>query len=273
MAFAYLAIGLGARTLEGTVVNKNVARNHHRGNFQATMASSSSSLSSMGGSALSPISSSTDFSNISGQQEFDMILPDPSVLLSMAVVTILCIVVVTVWSQQVVPISRTKLALSKRSGPVREYLDELQGVSNNEGLLIESESQSQATMNVASTDNALTTHNNDDLPLSSKVTVLAASDLSTHTEAIPDTTPLLSEQQQQQQVNTSSQQRLLERWLFADWLRQRQTKKPGRQKEPALPILKSAKWNSGDNPILVTTLLIMAPVLVTSTLDYLSQAL
>ncbi len=271
MAFAYLANGLGA----GTVVNKNVARNHHRRNFQATMAlsvSSSSSLSSMGGSALSQISSSTDFSNISGQQQFDMILPDPSVLLSMAVVTILCIVVVTVWSQQVVPISRTKLALSKRSGPVREYLDELQGVSNNEAPLVESESQSQATMNLASTDNALTIHNNDDLPLSSTETVLATSDLTTHTEAIPNTTPLLSEQQQQQPVNTSSQ-RLLERWLFADWLRQRQTKKSGRQKEPALPILKSAKWNSGDNPILVTTLLIMAPVLVTSTLDYLRQAL
>ena len=42
-----------------------------------------------------------------------------------------------------------------------------------------------------------------------------------------------------------------ERWLFTDWLN-KPDKKGGRQKEPALPILKQAKWNSGDNPVLVT---------------------
>ena len=42
-----------------------------------------------------------------------------------------------------------------------------------------------------------------------------------------------------------------ERWLFSDWLNKPNTK-GGRQKEPALPILKDAKWNSGDNPVLVT---------------------
>lgn len=42
-----------------------------------------------------------------------------------------------------------------------------------------------------------------------------------------------------------------ERWLFSDWLNKPDTK-GGRQKEPALPILKDAKWNSGDNPVLVT---------------------
>ena len=42
-----------------------------------------------------------------------------------------------------------------------------------------------------------------------------------------------------------------ERWLFSDWLN-KPTGKGGRQKEPALPILKEAKWNSGDNPVLVT---------------------
>jgi hypothetical protein len=42
-----------------------------------------------------------------------------------------------------------------------------------------------------------------------------------------------------------------ERWLFTDWLN-KLDKKGGRQKEPALPILKQAKWNSGDNPVLVT---------------------
>ena len=42
-----------------------------------------------------------------------------------------------------------------------------------------------------------------------------------------------------------------ERWLFSDWLNKPDAK-GGRQKEPALPILKEAKWNSGDNPVLVT---------------------
>jgi hypothetical protein len=42
-----------------------------------------------------------------------------------------------------------------------------------------------------------------------------------------------------------------ERWLFSDWLN-KSTTKGGRQKEPALPILREAKWNSGDNPVLVT---------------------
>ena len=42
-----------------------------------------------------------------------------------------------------------------------------------------------------------------------------------------------------------------ERWLFSDWLN-KPGAKGGRQKEPALPILKEAKWNSGDNPVLVT---------------------
>ena len=42
-----------------------------------------------------------------------------------------------------------------------------------------------------------------------------------------------------------------ERWLFSDWLN-KPSSKGGRQKEPALPILKDAKWNSGDNPVVVT---------------------
>ncbi len=43
-----------------------------------------------------------------------------------------------------------------------------------------------------------------------------------------------------------------ERWLFSDWLNRPTNGKEGRRKEPALPILKDAKWNSGDNPVLVT---------------------
>lgn len=55
-----------------------------------------------------------------------------------------------------------------------------------------------------------------------------------------------------------------ERWLFTDWLNKPNTKKGGRQKEPALPILKQAKWNSGDNPVLVTAAIMMLGVMLAS---------
>merc|ERR1712032_655729 len=59
-------------------------------------------------------------------------------------------------------------------------------------------------------------------------------------------------------LSLSSSDRAFERWLFTDWLVDNKSEKnAGRRKEPALPILKSAKWNSGDNPVLVTALLMM----------------
>ena len=54
-----------------------------------------------------------------------------------------------------------------------------------------------------------------------------------------------------------------ERWLFSDWLNKPGTK-GGRQKEPALPILKEAKWNSGDNPVLVTAAIMMIGIVLAS---------
>lgn len=59
--------------------------------------------------------------------------------------------------------------------------------------------------------------------------------------------------------------RAMERWLFTDWLRDNKSdRRAGRQKEPALPILRNEKWNSGDNPILVATLLIGLGVVLTA---------
>jgi hypothetical protein len=59
--------------------------------------------------------------------------------------------------------------------------------------------------------------------------------------------------------------RAFERWLFTDWLQDnKSSKKAGRQKEPALPILKDAKWNSGDNPVLAASALIGLGVLFTA---------
>lgn len=46
--------------------------------------------------------------------------------------------------------------------------------------------------------------------------------------------------------------RRVERWLLSDW------RDPKRRKDPAVPFLGRAKFNSGDNPILVAGALIMA---------------
>lgn len=76
-------------------------------------------------------------------------------------------------------------------------------------------------------------------------------------------------------VETSlDSQRRLERWLFADWLEGRSKEsRRGRQKEPALPVLKSAKWNSGDNPVLAATALILVGVLCTSVTEHVVGAM
>lgn len=50
-----------------------------------------------------------------------------------------------------------------------------------------------------------------------------------------------------------------ERWLLTDWLRENKSAKPA-----ALPFLKKAKWNSGDNPVLVAMGGIMACVIAAS---------
>lgn len=115
--------------------------------------------------------------------EFAPIVPDAYALAGFGSIVILCAVAAVIWATQVVPVSRSKLAKSKRSGEVREYLD---------GLSQETE------------------------------------------------------------------ERGLERWLFTDWL------EGSKQKPSALPVLKKAKWNSGDNPVLVATTLILLGVTITS---------
>jgi len=120
---------------------------------------------------------------------FEPVVPDTSTLIGFSSIVVLSAVAVYVWANQVVPVSRTNLAISKKSGPVRDYLDEL---------------------------NTNTTDDRD-----------------------------------------------LERWLFTDWL-EKPAVKGGRQKEPAIPVLKDAKWNSGDNPVLAASALIGLGVLITS---------
>jgi hypothetical protein len=126
---------------------------------------------------------------------FEPIVPDATALLGFGAVVAISVVAAIVWNTQVVPISRTKLALSKKSGEVKDYLDELR----------------------------------DD-----EVTV----------------------------------DRKFERWLFTDWLHKSKTKK-----DPALPILTKAKWNSGDNPVLAATALIAIGVIGSSIIERLATSM
>ena len=117
---------------------------------------------------------------------FDPILPETSTLVGMGVIVALCVAAAIVWNTQVVPVSRTKLALSKSKGDVKEYLDELRDADDDDN-------------------------------------------------------------------------RKVEQWLFTDWLDKSKTKKA-----PAVPFLKKAKWNSGDNPVVVTAAMMMVGIVVAS---------
>jgi hypothetical protein len=48
-------------------------------------------------------------------------------------------------------------------------------------------------------------------------------------------------------------------------------RRTGRQKEPAIPILRSAKWNSGDNPVVVAAALMVFGLLLTAVSENISR--
>jgi len=191
--------------------------------------------------ALSPVSipaqliSSSDFGDTvaiqqatssTSPQVFEAVLPDSSLLIGMGSVVLLCIVAGFVWANEVVPVSRTKLAISKSRGEVRGYLDDLSGSSSIDDDGIEL----NATMIAEGAEQQINeSNNNNDEMIKPNV----------------------------------GDGRDFERWLFSDWLNSNKSK-GGRQKEPALPILKKAKWNSGDNPVLVTAAIMMLGVVVAS---------
>ena len=119
--------------------------------------------------------------------------PQFDALPQLLVITALCAVCAGYWWNVVIPDRRTALALSKRKGDVKEYLDELKEAA------VEGD-------------------------------------------------------------------RPFERWLLADWLQENKSAKPA-----ALPFLKKAKWNSGDNPILVAMGGIMALVIAASLAERVSS--
>jgi hypothetical protein len=151
---------------------------------------------------------------------FDPVVPDLS---GFVVIVIFCVAAAWVWANQVVPVARTNLAISKRSGPVADYLEELR----------------QASTPITNA--------------TSETTMVSLESTGSH----PDVTETESRNMK------SRGGRALERWLFSDWL-DKSERKSGRQKDPALPILPNAKWNSGDNPILAATALILLGVVCTS---------
>mmetsp|Transcript_25051 Transcript_25051/g.51211 ORF Transcript_25051/g.51211 Transcript_25051/m.51211 type:complete len:240 (-) Transcript_25051:390-1109(-) len=179
-----------------------------------TAGSSSSSSSSSFPMALMTPAASADV-----PVAFEPMLPETSALLAMGSVVVLCVIAGLVWANEVVPVSRTKLAISKSRGEVKEYLDELK-----EGATLEEDVDPP----VVSAEESL------DLNATDATVKLNAGD-----------------------------GRDFERWLFSDWLN-RGGGKAGRQKEPAIPVLKDAKWNSGDNPVLVASALIGVCVLIAS---------
>jgi hypothetical protein len=172
-------------------------------------------------SPVNDISALTSASNMLAIQQtektFEAVAPDTSTLIGFGIVVLLSIVASFVWANEVVPVSRTKLALSKRDGEVKNYLDGLKEVTED------------------------------------------SSDVSEISNDI---------------MSKSKDDRGFERWLFTDWLESNKSAgKGGRKKEPALPVLKSAKWNSGDNPVLVTVALMMVGVVIASVTERVGSSL
>ena len=170
---------------------------------------------------------------------YEPVMPSTETLLGMGLIVVLCTVVAWVWQNQVVPTARTNLAISKKRGPVKDYLDELRASDPADSTTLDTVGEKE-------------TPNNNNVTTMSAANTLANETLATASN-------------RQQERTLTNENRAFERWLFTDWLRDNKSERqPGRQKEPALPILKDAKWNSGDNPVLAATLLIGLGVVFTS---------
>jgi hypothetical protein len=114
--------------------------------------------------------------------------------------------------------------LSKKDGQVKAYLDELKASSPSmEGDEVPPQEQLLATAD------ANRNHLDENGTLTTKSNAV--------------------EKDNAGPLQTKRQNRAFERWLFTDWLEnnksEARTGSGGRKKEPALPILKKAKWNSG----------------------------
>ncbi len=207
------------------------ARHASRGTFCNDNASY---IRTIGNSAASPLRAELTGASVAAAEPtgvYEAVMPQTQTLVGMGFIIVLCVALYWVWENQVVPVSRTKLAISKSRGGVKEYLDELKATDPSAQALsseaVASEELSLQTANVTAAD--------------------ATIDPSLGASA------------------ASQDDRAFERWLFTDWLEDNKSeRKGGRQKEPALPILKSAKWNSGDNPVVVAAFLMLVGLVFTA---------
>ena len=187
---------------------------------------------------------------------FDAVLPDTTTLIGFGIILLVCAIAANVWANQVVPISRTKLAIAKQknsNSTLRLYLDELLEIENNKTV----------TTFASKTETSLRT--------------IATND---ETDRLVSDAEIVVDDRIENTIDARVSggrlegNRALERWLFTDWLvKDSKVRKSGRQKEPAIPILKSAKWNSGDNPVLVASTLIFLGVLLTSVTERITTIL
>ncbi|KAG7357391.1 hypothetical protein IV203_002079 [Nitzschia inconspicua] len=188
------------------------------------------------------LSSNMDLSLIEGSQMpstgvYDAVLPPAETLVGMGVVIVLCIACAWYWNEKVVPVSRTNLAISKSRGEVKQYLDELR---SSDPALVKSKNSIPSP---SVFDDDLTIENEN----------------ANYARTV---------------AQTQTSDRALERWLFTDWLvNNKSERKSGMQKEPALPILRDAKWNSGDNPVVVTAALMVLGLTLTAFTERLSASL
>jgi hypothetical protein len=250
--FSAASLPLSSYTSSFIADNISLSTTIIRRKSQITMASSpSTSLSS----AYSPDDTNT--------RVFEAIGPDPLVLGAFGIVVLVCIAAGYVWANDVVPVSRTKLAISKNRGTVRDYLDSLRP---DPGITVTEE---MVDVKVEDMHTILDGSAQPQLVLSSTTTTLSNSGDGDSSSSIVTT---MKEQPQSYRRNDNNiivkpnvgDGRDFERWLFTDWLNKPNISKGGRRKEPALPILKDAKWNSGDNPVLVTAAIMLLGVVVAS---------
>ena len=192
--------------------------------------------------------------SVTGQEPtgvYEAVLPETGTLVGMGFILVLCVALYLVWDTQVVPVSRTKLAISKNRGEVKEYLDELKASTPSSSTRDPSDPISSKAIAAETGSETYPVGKSSSIE-STNVTLVSETDISVSSATFDD--------------------RAFERWLFTDWLQDNKSeKKSGRQKEPALPILKSARWNSGDNPVVVAAFLMLVGILFTAVTERLAS--
>jgi hypothetical protein len=200
--------------------------------------------------------------------DYGPVIPDTTTLGSMVVVIVILLVATMVWNTQVVPISRTRLAISKSRGSVRSYLEKLK---NDEDSHHKDEEEEYESTNDNNNHHQHQQEQQYDDENRNMMTV-GYNSTSCISPQESQSLPQLSQSPTRQRGRKDN--RALERWLFTDWLQNLDDKKSstsksssrrGRRKDPAIPgILPEAKWNSGDNPVLVTVFIMMVGIVLAS---------